>query len=172
MEYIFMADNNHRLYEKCLENYNKKNLAFEKAVELCAEYGIEKDCVFMHSDNLFLNADCNYSDEVKKMLKVNTITTKNKTYYAVKRNSILGKKFKSYSEGLFINAFICLDLFNVYGGFRYLVFIYDEKLYAYIDTEHTIEKPEGFEIVKPSDYHAMFEYINENKLKIKRINVY
>ena len=40
MEYIFIADNSHWFYEKCLETYNKKNLAFEKAVELCAEYGL------------------------------------------------------------------------------------------------------------------------------------
>ena len=170
MEYIFMADNNHRLYAKCLETYNKKKLAFEKTVELCAEYGIEKDCVGMNSDNLFLNADCNYSGEVKQMLKANKISTNNKTYYTVKINSILGKKFKSYIEGLFVNAFICLDLFNAYGDFSHIVFIYDEKLYAYIDTEHTIEKPEGFETVNPSDYHAMLEYIQENRLKI--INVY
>ena len=126
----------------------------------------------MNSDNLFLNAKCNYSDEVKQMLKINTITANNKTYYTVKKTSILGKKFKSYSEGLFVNAFICLDLFDVYGDFSHIVFIYDEKLYTYIDTKHTIKKPEGFEIVKPSDYHAMLEYIQENKLKIKRINVY
>ena len=172
MEYIFKADSNHRFYEKCLETYNEEKLAFEKAVELCAEYGIERYCVGMNSDNLFLNADCNYSDEVKQMLKVNTITTNNKTYYTVKKNSILGKKFKLYSEGLFVNAFICLDLFNVYGDFSHIVFIYDEKLYAYIDTEHTIEKPEGFEFINPSDYHTMLEYIKENKLTIKRINVY
>ena len=43
MEYIFMADNNHRFYEKCLETYNEEKLAFEKTVELCAEYGIERD---------------------------------------------------------------------------------------------------------------------------------
>ena len=61
MEYIFMADNSHRFYEKCLETYNEEKLAFEKAVELCAEYGIERDCVGMNSDNLFLNADWNYS---------------------------------------------------------------------------------------------------------------
>ena len=163
-----MADNNHRFYEKCSETYNEEKLAFEKAVELCAEYDIERYCVGMNSDNLFLNADCNYSDEVKQMLKVNTITTNNKTYYTVKKTSILGKKFKSYSEGLFVNAFICLDLFDVYGDFSHIVFIYDEKLYAYIDTKHTIEKPEGFEIVKPSDYHAMLEYIEENKLKNKK----
>ena len=37
MEYIFMADNNHRLYAKCLETYNEEKLAFEKkTVELCA----------------------------------------------------------------------------------------------------------------------------------------
>ena len=172
MEYIFVADNNHMLYEKCLETYNEEKLAFEKAVELCAEYGIERDCVGINSDNLFLNADCNYSDEVKQMLKINTITANNKTYYTVKKTSILGKKFKSYSEGLFVNAFIGLDLFDVYGDFSHMVFIYDEKLYAYIDTKHTIEKPEGFEFINPSDYHAMLEYIQENKLKIKRINVY
>ena len=117
-------------------------------------------------------ADCDYSDEVKQMLKVNTISKNNKTYYTVKKNSILGKKFKSYIEGLYINAFICLDLFNVYGDFRHMVFIHDEKLYAYIDTKHTIEKPEGFEFINPSDYYTMIEYINENKLKVKIINVY
>ncbi len=42
MEYIFMADNNHMLYAKCLETYNEEKLAFEKTVELCAEYGIER----------------------------------------------------------------------------------------------------------------------------------
>ena len=162
MDKYFVTEKENKFYQRCANYIKEYEEVYEKAYQYLKKFAkeITKNEIGIVGENLYITDTKENKERFGKQLK-NTPYAK---FLGFRKNSEIAKGW--HGEKPMKPMFIFDVLPIAPGRFSERLFIFENKLYVCCRCECDYETPQGFAEIKASEWYALCEKIQEEKLHV------